>query len=219
MWVRRALTRFPDPFRFRLLLLLGFRRLLGLRPSGAYDLVGCAENLLGAFLWNCVGVRTCSLSEPILYVTPAIRGSVQAQRFATEKRNRFGFYFAQASRCCFAVGEIAFCRVAQHHVAGFVKERLVWQLRNRIDRDLSFSSEPLTVAVRAVKVDPFNIESRERLLCVPLRNWGCCEFLAFGLADDKPARTMDKGRVAVFSVCLVVAVCFLVSAFASDRHA
>ena len=87
-----------------------------------------------------------------------------------------------------------------------MKQGLLRQLRQRIDRDLPLSREPLTVAVGAVKVDPFNAESCQRQLRVPLRNWDCREFMAFSLADDKPPRPMNKAGEGCFSVSLVAGV-------------
>src|SRR5829696_2164198 len=74
--------------------------------SGADDLVGGTEDFLGALFGYHFRVRTASTVEPILHVTPAILGSLKAQRFATQKRHRFGFYFAEVSRRGFSVSEI-----------------------------------------------------------------------------------------------------------------
>ena len=74
--------------------------------SGADDLVGGAEDFLGALFGYHFGVRTSSTAEPILHVTPAILGSLKAQRFTTKKRHGFRFDFAQTPRRRLSIGEI-----------------------------------------------------------------------------------------------------------------
>src|SRR6185312_3172582 len=68
----------PRPARF---LLRGFLCCHGsdFGAPGADDLVGGAEDFLGALFGYHLGVRTSSTAEPILHVTPAILGSLKAQ--------------------------------------------------------------------------------------------------------------------------------------------
>jgi hypothetical protein len=49
-------------------------------------------------------------------------------------------------------------------MGGFMKERLMWQLRHRIDRDLALARVSLTVAVCIRETDLLNVQRGKRLL-------------------------------------------------------
>ena len=55
-----------------------------LGASGADDLVGGAEDFLGALFRYCFRIRTTPTAEPVLYIAASIIGSLKAQRFATK---------------------------------------------------------------------------------------------------------------------------------------
>src|SRR6266849_11183633 len=111
----------------------------------------CMENLLSATLWN--------LATPRLDVATAELSTRQAQRFTAQQRHAFGLYFSQASRCALtAIVQIAFSRVAQHHMRQFMKERFRGHRSNRIDCDFSPPGEPLDVAVKFIEGSALNCQ-------------------------------------------------------------
>jgi len=55
--------------------------------SGADDLIGCTEDLLGALFGYGFGIKTASTADPILNVTSAKVGPLKPQRLATQKRH------------------------------------------------------------------------------------------------------------------------------------
>jgi hypothetical protein len=73
-----ALLRFPDPFATRQNSVRVFRSLFAWSP-GADDLIGGAEDFLGALFGDCIGIETDSLIKPILDITATVGGSIKAQ--------------------------------------------------------------------------------------------------------------------------------------------
>ena len=88
--------------------------------SGADDLVGGSENLLGALFGYRFRVKTVPSAEPILNVSSAKLCSLKPQRFTTKKRHGFRFDLAQTTRCCLIIREIRLGCMAQYYVAKFV---------------------------------------------------------------------------------------------------
>ncbi len=75
--------------------------------SGADDLIGGAEDFLGALFGYRFRIKTASTAEPILNITSAKLCSFEAQRFATKKRHGFRFDFSQTARRGLSVREIS----------------------------------------------------------------------------------------------------------------
>ena len=80
--------------------------------SGADDLVGGAEDFLGALFGVPFRVKTVPSAQPILNVASAKLGSLKPQRFTTKKRHGFRFDLAQTARRGISVGELCLCCVA-----------------------------------------------------------------------------------------------------------
>ena len=80
----------------------------------------------------------------------------------------------------------------------FMKKRLVRELGHGIDRDLTATGKPLTVAVRLVERDPLNAKRGQRLLGVPLRDHYWPKLAAVGLTDYKPSGAVNKSRKGLF---------------------
>jgi len=74
--------------------------------SGADDLVGGSENLLGALFGYRFRVKTTPTADPILNIPATESGSLKSQRFTTKKRHGFRFDFAQTPRRRLSIGEI-----------------------------------------------------------------------------------------------------------------
>src|SRR5688572_11063917 len=74
--------------------------------SGADDLIGGAEDLLGALFRYRFRVKTTPTADPILNVTSAKVCPLKSQRFATQKRHGFRFDLAQTTRRRLSIGEI-----------------------------------------------------------------------------------------------------------------
>jgi hypothetical protein len=176
-------------------------------------LVGGSENLLGALFGYHFGVRTSSTAEPILHVTPAILGSLKAQRFATQQRHRFGLYFAEAARRDRTVSEIYLSAMAQYYVTKFVAKSLKRQLRKRVNCYRTLLGEALNISVRVIEWNALNTQCGKRSLGIPLRERNWLNFLPVSLAQSKPASLINKAGKGVFLVRVFLA------AFASDRHA
>jgi hypothetical protein len=123
--------------------------------SGADDLVGGAENLLGALFGYCFGIKTVPSAQPVLNVTSAKLGSLKPQRFAAKKRHGFRFDFSQIARRGFSVREISLACV-QQNVSAFVKKCLLKKLRKRIDSELSATGESLHISVRVIERNALN---------------------------------------------------------------
>jgi hypothetical protein len=150
--------------------------------SGADDLVGGAEDFLGALFGYHFRVRTASTAEPILHVTPAILGSLKAQRFATQQGHRFGFYFAEVSRRGFSVSEIYLSAMAQYYVTKFVEKSLKRQLSKRVNRYLTLLCKTLNISVRVIEWNALDTQRGKRSICVPLRDRNWLKFLSVSLA-------------------------------------
>ena len=138
----------------------------------ANDLVGGAEDFLCALFGDRIGVETDSLIKPVLDIAATIIGTFKAQRFATQKRNGFGFYFAQISWRRFGVREVGFGGVAENDVCEFVKKRFVWKLSDGVNCYLALASKTLTVSVSLIEWDAFNAERCNCFLRIPL--WNRC---------------------------------------------
>jgi hypothetical protein len=76
------------------------------------DLIGSAEDLLGALFGYRFRVKTVPSAEPVLNVSSAKLCSLKPQRFTTEKRHGFRFDLAQTSRRRLSVGELCLSCVA-----------------------------------------------------------------------------------------------------------
>ena len=119
--------------------------------SGADDLVGGPEDFLGALFGYHFGVRTSPTAEPILHVTPAILGSLKAQRFTTKKRHGFRFDLTQTTRRGFTVSEIYLSAMAQYYVTKFVQKSLKRELRKWVNRDLALLCKTLNISIRVIE--------------------------------------------------------------------
>jgi hypothetical protein len=75
--------------------------------SGTDDLVGGAEDSLGALFRDRIGIKTVSTAEPILKIPSAKLRPFKTQRFTTKKRHGFGFDLSQTAQRGFSVCEIA----------------------------------------------------------------------------------------------------------------
>ena len=62
--------------------------------SGADDLIGGAEDFLGALFGDRFRVKTIPTADPILNIPATKLGSLKPQRFTTKKRHGFRFDFA-----------------------------------------------------------------------------------------------------------------------------
>jgi hypothetical protein len=120
-------------------------------------LVGGSEDLLGALFGYRFGIKTVTTAEPVLHITPAILGSLKTQRFATQQRHRFGFYFAEVSRRGLTVSKISFARV-QQNVSALVEKSFLRQLRDRVNSELSATGESLHISVCVIERDALNSE-------------------------------------------------------------
>jgi hypothetical protein len=103
--------------------------------------------------------------------------------------------------------------MAQNYVTELVKECLVWELRKRVNCDLTLARKALHISVRVVEWNARNTKSGKRSLGVPLRDYNWCKFLSVSLAENKPTGLINKAGKGVFVVCVFL------TAFASDRHA
>ena len=70
----------PGRFSGELVMLLQER----VGASGADDLVGGAEDFLGALFRYCFRIRSASRAEPVLDIAASVIGSFKAQRFAAK---------------------------------------------------------------------------------------------------------------------------------------
>ena len=204
-----ALARLPDPFRLRVSVRV-FRGSLFRRSACAKDLIGCAENLLCALFRDRLGVETDCFIQPILYVSPCVVRAFQAKRFTAKQGDCFRFDFANIPGRLFCVGEIAFGRV-KDHVGHFVKEGLMRELRHGVDRDLTATGKPLTVAVRLVESDPLNGKRLKCSLGFPFRDRDWSKIAAVGLTEYKPSGAVNKRRESLFFGSFVVGL-FIVAA-------
>src|SRR5215213_9377801 len=75
--------------------------------SGADDLIGGAEDFLGALFGDRFRVKTVPSAHPILNIPSAKLCPLKPQRFTTKKRHGFRFDLAQTARRGISVGE--FC--------------------------------------------------------------------------------------------------------------
>ena len=80
--------------------------------SGADDLIGSAEDFLGALFRYRFRIKTTATADPILNITTTKIGSLKAQRFATKKRHGFRFDLAQTARRGISIREICLGCVA-----------------------------------------------------------------------------------------------------------
>ena len=77
-----------------------------LGASGANDLIGGTEDLLGALFGYRFRVKTTPTADPILNIPATISGSLKPLRFTTKKRHGFRFDLAQTTRRGLSIGEI-----------------------------------------------------------------------------------------------------------------
>ena len=90
---QEALQRFPDPL-LRVVLVWVFLGLCVDRSACAKNLIGCAEDFLGALFGDYLGITSYATTQPVLDITTTKICTFEAQRFAAKKRNRLGFDFA-----------------------------------------------------------------------------------------------------------------------------
>ena len=80
--------------------------------SGADDLIGGAEDFLGALFGDRFRVKTVPSAQPILNISSAKLCPFKTQRFTTKKRHGFRFDLAQTARRGISVGELCLGCVA-----------------------------------------------------------------------------------------------------------
>src|SRR5215213_8883627 len=119
--------------------------------SGADNLIGGTENLLGALFGYRFRVKTTPTAEPILNIPATKSGSLKPQRFTTKKRHGFRFDLAQTTRRRLSIREICLGGMAQDHVSEFVQKCLVWQLSERVNCDLTVLRKALHISVRLIE--------------------------------------------------------------------
>jgi hypothetical protein len=115
-WVRKRGRAFLTLLLAQQISVCVFRCSLSAWSARANDLIGGAKDFLCTLFGDRIGVETDSLIKPVLDIAATIIGTFKAQRFAAQKRNCFGFYFAQVSWGRFGIGEVGFGGVAENDV-------------------------------------------------------------------------------------------------------
>jgi hypothetical protein len=93
-----------------------------------------------------------------------------------------------------------------------VKKCLVWELRKRVNCDLTLARKALHISVRMIEWNALNTQRGNCFLCVPLGERNRFKFLSVSLRQNEPTHLVNKARKGVFFVGTFLAT------FASDRH-
>ena len=89
----------------------------GFRASGADDLIGGTENLLGALFGYRLAFKTAPTAQPILNISATESGALKAQRFAAQQRHGLRFNLSQSARRRLTVRKICLGTMAQNDVS------------------------------------------------------------------------------------------------------
>lgn len=73
------------------------------RSASANNLIGSAEDFLGALFRDCLGITFYATTQPALDISTTEICTFEAQRFAAKKRHCLCFDFTQTPWCCFSV--------------------------------------------------------------------------------------------------------------------
>ena len=88
----------------------------------------------------------------MLDIAASVLRSIEAERFATNECNRFGFDFAEVHWSGFGIHEFFFRGVPQNAMRDFMERRLVGDCRDGADSDFSTNGKALDIAVHLVKL-------------------------------------------------------------------